>query len=262
VTAAAAARTPVARVNGIALNAPGEDLAAEILRQRACSELLRQAAQAAGLLSAGDVASADGVLNETASTAIEALLERELNVPEPSEEACLRHYAAHKRAYRTGERVRARHILFAVTPGVDVAALRQRAESTLLAVRCRDGGAADAFAEAARQLSNCPSGGQSGDLGWLEKDDCAPELARELFGRVEIGVLPRLVTSRFGLHVVEVLERRPGTTQAFESVRGAVGNALRQRAFVTALRQYLQVLATEACVEGVELDPAATPLVQ
>ena len=185
----------------------------------------------------------------------------ELQVPEPSEEACRRHYAAHQRAWRVDERVRARHILFAVTPGVDVAALRRRAESILLAVRCRDSGK-DAFAEAARQWSNCPSGGEGGELGWLEKDDCAPELARELFGRVEIGVLPRLVHSRFGLHVVDVLERQPGKAQPFEAVRGAVTSALRQRAFATALRQYLQVLAAETHVEGVDLDPAATPLVQ
>ncbi|HMX11963.1 MAG TPA: peptidylprolyl isomerase, partial [Burkholderiaceae bacterium] len=39
-----------ASVNGVALHAPGEVLATETLRQRACSELLRQAAQDAGLL--------------------------------------------------------------------------------------------------------------------------------------------------------------------------------------------------------------------
>ena len=92
--------------------------------------------------------------------------------------------------------------------------------------------------------------------------DCAPEFARELFGHVEVGVLPRLVHSRFGLHVVEVLEREPGVAQPFEAVRGAVAMALRQQAFVTALRQYLSLLAGQAALEGVELDAADTPLVQ
>ena len=53
---------------------------------------------------------------------IEALLERSIALPDPSEEACRRHHAAHEATYRTGERVRVRHILFAVTPGVDVVA--------------------------------------------------------------------------------------------------------------------------------------------
>ena len=252
----------VARINGVALNTAQENLTPEELRQRACTELLRQAAQHAGLLDAADAPTADGVISEAATRAIEALLERELNVPDPTEDACRRHYAAHEGAYRTGERVRVRHILFAVTPGVDVAALRKHAEPIYLDVRCHDGRASDGFAEAARKWSNCPSGEHGGDLGWLEAADCAPEFAREVFGRAEVGVLARLVHSRFGLHVVEVLEREPGAAQPFESVRGAVAMALRQQTFVTALRQYLSLLAGEAAVEGVELDAADTPLVR
>ena len=183
-------------------------------------------------------------------------------MPEPSEEACRRHYAAHEATYRTGERVLARHILFAVTPGVDVVALRKRAEATLLDVRCHDGKSGDRFANAARASSNCPSGAQGGDLGWLCATDCAPEFARELFGHAEVGVLPRLVHSRFGLHVVEVLAREPGIAQSFDAVRGAVAMSLRQLAYVTALRQYLRLLAGEAEVRGVDLDAADTPLVQ
>jgi len=253
---------PTACINGVALHAQDETLPAGELRQRACTELLRQAAQAAGLLAASDIASDDGVISEAAAAAIEALLEQKLAVPEPTDGDCRRHYAAHEAGYRTGERVRVRHILFAVTPGVDVAALRKRAEPIFLDVRCHDDEAPDRFGEAARQWSNCPSGAEGGDLGWLSADDCAPEFARELFGHVEVGVLPRLVHSRFGLHVVEVLERDPGVLQPYERVRSAVANALRQQAFVTALRQYLRLLAGQAQVEGVDLDAADTPLVQ
>ena len=252
----------MARINGVALHAADAALSPEELRQRACTELLRQAAQAAGLLDALDPPGADGAISEAAADAIERLLERALEVPEPSEEACRRHFAAHRSAYRTGERVRARHILFAVTPGVDVAALRKRAEAIYLDVRCHDGQSSGRFADAAREWSNCPSGAHGGELGWIGSADCAPEFARELFGRQEIGVLPRLVHSRFGLHVVEVLEREAGEAQSFEAVHGAVAMALRQQAYVTALRQYLRVLAGEARVEGVDLDPADTPLVQ
>ena len=177
-------------------------------------------------------------------------------------QTCRRHYAAHESAYRTGERVRVRHILFAVTPGVDVAALRKHAEPICLDVRCHDGRASERFADAARKWSNCPSGEHGGELGWLSSDDCAPEFARELFGHVEVGVLPRLVHSRFGLHVVEVLEREPGVAQPFESVQGAVAMSLRQQIFVTALRQYLRLLAGQAVVQGVALEVGDTPLVQ
>lgn len=257
----ATAAAAVARVNNVALHGADETLSPDELRQRACTELLRQAAQRQGLLASDDADTPDGVPSEAASDAIEALLEQSIQVPEPSEEACRRHHAAHAALYQQGERLNLRHILFAVTPGVDVVALRKRAEGALLDVRSHDG-QSDPFSAAARTLSNCPSGQEGGALGWLTKDDCAPEFARELFGHTEVGVLPRLVHSRFGLHVVEVLQREPGIEQPFESVRGAVAMTLRQQSYVTALRQYLQLLAGEAVLEGVELDAADTPLVQ
>ncbi|MDR6155368.1 peptidyl-prolyl cis-trans isomerase C [Acidovorax delafieldii] len=251
----------IARINGVALNAPHELLDEEALRQRACTELLRQAAQQAGLLSADDVPGALGAISTEASDAIEQLLDRELPVPDPSEEACRRYHEAHPAAHAQGERAQLRHVLFAVTPGVDVKQLRLRAEALLIDLRCADDGGAK-FAEAAAQWSNCPSGQQGGDLGWLTRADCAPEFAREVFGSSEIGVLARLVHSRFGLHVVEVVAREAGQQPAFEDVRQAIALTLRQQAWVNALRQYLQLLAGAAVVEGVALDAAESPLVQ
>lgn len=253
---------PVACVNGVPLHAADETLTPNELRQRACTELLRQAAQREGLLAADDTATIDGVISEAAAQAIEDLLDDRLDIPEPSEEASQRHYAAHQSSFTPGEKVHARHILFAVTPGVDVVALRKRAEAALLDVRCHDGKRSEAFAKTASELSNCPSGARGGDLGWLTSNDCAPELAKEIFGHAEVGVLPRLVHSRFGLHVVEVLQREPGVVQSFETVRGAVAMSLRQKTYVTALRQYLRLLAGQASVEGVELEAADTPLLQ
>jgi peptidyl-prolyl cis-trans isomerase C len=259
-------RAAVASVNGVALNNAAEVLPADELRQRACTELLRQAAIHAGLLEADDPEPVAGAISEKAAGAIEALLDRELALPEPGEEACRRHFTAHVARYAVGERVNLRHVLFAVTPGVDVAALRKRAESCLIDVRARSrdepSDSVDRFAAAARELSNCPSGAEGGALGWLTAVDCAPEFAREVFGDASVGVLPRLVHSRFGLHVVEVLGREPGMQPSFESVRAAVFQSLRQQAFATALRQYLQLLAAQASVEGVALDGADSPLVQ
>jgi peptidyl-prolyl cis-trans isomerase C len=252
---------PVASVNGVPLNDATEQLSPSELRQRACTELLRQASIRDGLLAADDPAPLGGVISEAAAQAIERWLETALQVPEPSEDACRRHYDATASRYRTGERVLMRHILFAVTPGVDVVALRKRAEACMLDVRCQSPGA-DAFAKAARELSNCPSGEYGGELGWLAPTDVAAEMAAEIFGRAEVGVLPRLVHSRFGLHVVEVLQRENGVQQAYEAVRSAVALSLRQRSWLTALRQALKVLAGQAQLRGVSMDEAETPLVQ
>ena len=253
---------PLPGINGVLLSNAQETLSAEELRQRACAELLRQAAMQAGLLASDDPPPSNGAMSEAASAAIELLLDRELALPTPSDQACRRHHAAQRARYAVGERVQVRHVLFAVTPGVNVNALRQRAEACLLDVRGVSPGGEDRFAAAAAATSNCPSGAEGGALGWLSNSDCAPEFARELFGKPEVGVLPRLVHSRFGLHVVEVLAREGGSDPGYEAVKSAVAQALRQQTFMTALRQYLQLLAGQARVEGVDLDAADTPLVQ
>lgn len=249
-------------VGGVFLMTDHETLTASELRQRACTELLRQATMAAGLLAADDPPPEGGAISDAASQAIEAYLDQQIQLPEPSEDACRRHHAAHAGRYAVGERAHLRHVLFAVTPGVDVNALRQRAEACLLDLRCPTAGEGDRFSEVARSTSNCPSGADGGQLGALTRDDCAPEFAAEIFGHAEVGVLPRLVHSRFGLHVVEVLAREPGQQPPFEAVQLAVAQALRQHGYATALRQLMQWLAGQTAVEGVDLDRAATPLVQ
>ncbi len=174
-------------VNGVLLADAQEMLSAEERRQRACTELLRQAATRAGLLPAGDPPPQGGAISEAASHAIETLLDRELSLPEPSEEACRRYHAAHAGRHAVGERVQARHVLFAVTPGVDVVALRRHAEACLVDLRCQTTDTADRFPAVAARFSNCPTGRHGGDLGWLTAEDCAPEFAREIFGHVRGG---------------------------------------------------------------------------
>jgi peptidyl-prolyl cis-trans isomerase C len=252
----------LATVNDVHLHEPGDRPDDTTLRQRAHAELLRLEAIRCGLLPSTDLAADDGVQSEAASSAIEKLLERELGIPEPDEVACRRYFDAHRSKFQNGERLQVRHVLFAVTPGVDVTQLRKRAETALLDVRCRDVAAADRFGELAKELSNCPSGADGGSLGWLTAADCAPEFARELFGRAEVGVLPRLVHSRFGLHVVEIQARQLGTPLSYETVHGYVKQALQQQSYIAALRQYLQLLATDATIRGVDVDASDSPLVQ
>ncbi len=250
------------RVGEDVLHPQPEQLTEAERRQLASLALLRLAAIEDGLLDGDDPPPSDGVISEAAADAIDRWLDQSIQVPDPDEAACRRFHAAHPARYAQGERVQARHILFAVTPGVDVQALRQRAEHVLLAVRS----APETFAEQARTTSNCPSGELGGDLGWLSADDCAPEFAREIFGQDEaqahIGVLPRLVHSRFGLHVVEVQAREAGVQPAFEQVQEAVAQSLRQQSFATALKQACAVLAARHEVEGADLDAADSPLLQ
>jgi peptidyl-prolyl cis-trans isomerase C len=253
-----------ASINGVALHEPGEALDADTLRERAYSELLRQRAVHLGLLPRVP-AIVVPELNEAERHVIEAMTDDEVSSPLPSDDECRRYHEANKNHFIVGQALHVRHILFAVTPGVNVHALTQRAESTLLELIRKDV-APGRFAQLAAELSNCPSSAEGGDLGWVTPEDCAPELANELFfqsdSRWGMGVHPRLVHTRFGLHIIDVLSRKKGTLPPYEEVEASIRQRLAHQSRATALRQYMRLLVGQARVEGIELEGADSPLVQ
>lgn len=253
-----------ASINGVALHEPGQALDADTLRERAWAELLRQRAVHLGRLPRVNVLVAPE-LGAAEQQAIEAMTDDEVRAPEPTDEECRRYYEANKPHFIVGQALHVRHILFAVTPGVNVHALTQRAEAALLDLIRKDV-PAGRFEQLAAQLSNCPSSAQGGDLGWVSPEDCVPELANELFYQTDsrwgMGVHPRLVHTRFGLHIIEVLGRRKGTLPAYEEVATGIRQRLQHQSRATALRQYMRLLVGQARVEGIELEGADSPLVQ
>ena len=260
--------TSSATINGVALHGAGQSLSAEALRERAYTELLRQTAVQGGLLPRCTLDTAPE-LDAEARQVIEAMLEHQVATPLPSEDECQRYFAACQRRFRTGQAMLLRHILFAVTPGVNVQLLATHAEKVLLRLMARDGSAATEpplFATLAQENSNCPSAAEGGMLGWVGPQDCVPELADALFFGAQacqaVGMVPRLLHTRFGLHVVEVLEQRPGTLPSYADVRERVAAQLALQSRAKALQQYMRLLVGQAHIEGLVLDGADSPLLQ
>jgi peptidyl-prolyl cis-trans isomerase C len=217
----------------------------------AIRELLLQRARALG------IAGAAGGEAETEEGAIEALLAIEAPVPEPDESECRRHYEANIGRYSSGALVEAAHILFAVTPSAPVDAIRRQAEATLREARTEP----ERFGELAQSLSNCPSGAQGGNLGQLRRGDLVPELERALFAAAP-GVLPRLVSSRYGFHVVRVMHTAPAQPLDFALVCPQIRASLTERVRTKAAEQYVRMLAAQAAVSGIDLGAAASPLLR
>src|SRR3990167_5687697 len=262
--AAALSAAPVASINGISLHAPGEQPEPQALQELAYTELLRQQAVQAGLLprSTGLVTP---VLSDAERTVLEDMVDAAVSRPQPTDEECQRYYTANKAQFVVGQAVHVRHILFAVTPGVNVHALTVRAEKALIELLGKDV-APDRFATLAGELSNCPTSTQGGDLGWLQPHDCAPELANELFHQTQqglgLGVHPRLIHTRFGFHIIQVLGSRKGKQAPYEEVRERIAAQLTLQSRAKALHQYMSLLVGQALVEGVALERADSPLVQ
>jgi peptidyl-prolyl cis-trans isomerase C len=81
-----------------------------------------------------------------------------------------------------------------------------------------------AFAEAAVKRSACGSSKQGGDLGWLSR--LPGEDVFEAFKKLVFAQKPwemsGVVETPFGLHLILVTDRKPGTAPKFEDIREAV----------------------------------------
>ena len=258
------ALAPTAFINGIALHATGQRPDEDELRERAYTELLRQQAVMKGLLPRHKELTAPE-LGEAERQVIEAMVDAEVQSPQPNEDECQRYFDANPSQFVVGQALHVRHILFAVTPGVNVHALTVHAEKALLELT-RNDASPERFAQLAAELSNCPTSAQGGDLGWIGPDDCAPELANELFHQKHsqwgMGVHPRLIHTRFGFHIIEVLSRRAGKQPAYAEVHERIKALLAMQSRARALHQYMSLLVGEAQLDGIELEGADSPLVQ
>jgi peptidyl-prolyl cis-trans isomerase C len=235
-------------VNGVGVRT-GPETTGEL---GAARELLRQRAVAVGIL---DAASVD---EEVIERAIEELLAREVVTPVPTDEECRRYYGMYPREFESGDLVHARHILFQVTPSVNIPEIRARAEQTLNELLREP----ERFAAVAAEMSNCPSGQNGGNLGQIGRGDTVPEFEKALFRLGPTGLLRELVKTRHGFHIVAIDRRIPGERLPFDIVRDDIAEHLRTMVEEKALRQYISVLAGQADIQGADLNKAETALVQ
>jgi peptidyl-prolyl cis-trans isomerase C len=170
---------------------------------------------------------------------IERLLEQEVPAAEPTDDDCRRWYEQNPRRFTAGELVEASHILFAITPRVPPERLRAKAAE----VHAKASKDPAAFGRLAAEYSNCPSAAQGGSLGQLGRGDSVPEFEKAVLEGELVGVLPDLVATRFGFHVVLVARRIPGRLLPFEEAREEVKAYLSQRATERALGEYVRSLA-------------------
>ena len=83
-----------------------------------------------------------------------------------------------------------------------------------------------------------------------------------LFNLEEGQLSPVPVKTRYGLHVVRVDKQLPGRTLPYEAVADRVADYLKDASWRRAFRQYVQLLAGEARISGIDIAAADSPLVQ
>jgi peptidyl-prolyl cis-trans isomerase SurA len=138
---------------------------------------------------------------------------------------------------------RARHILLQVTPQQNEAAAVEK----LAAFKRRiQAGQAD-FAALARENSTDGSARQGGDLGWTNPGMFVPEFEKTM-NSLAAGEVSDPLVSRFGVHLIQVTERREAQLTPREQ-RDAARNVLREKKMEEAYLTWVQDVRGKAYVE-------------
>jgi len=137
---------------------------------------------------------------------------------------------------------RARHILLRVSNELNETAARNR----LLTYKQRIQAGSD-FAEIARQFSQDGSAQTGGDLGWASPGQFVPEF-EEVMARLRPGQVSDPLVSRFGVHLIQVMDRREVPLTLREQ-REMVRNQLREKKMEEMYAAWVDELRGRAYVE-------------
>ena len=138
---------------------------------------------------------------------------------------------------------RARHVLLRTSPQLNVETASQR----LAEYRRQIEGGSKTFEEVARQFSEDGSAASGGDLGWAAPGVMVPEFEAAM-NELSAGGLSAPVISRFGVHLIQVLERREVALEP-KQLREQARNVLREQKFEQAYLDWTKELRARAYVE-------------
>lgn len=257
-----AANAPPVFVNGVAIAetaiaqeaqnhaAPsGPEARAAAARALAIRELLLQRARALGLEPA-PARDAQGREETDGEALVRQVLDLEAPAIEPTEAECRRVYESARHQFTAPEVFEASHILFGIEEKNAAAWITAHARAAQAIVDLRAG--ADFSALAARH-SACPSAGDGGALGQLQRGDLAESMEKALLNLREGCVGPTPVHTRHGWHVVRLDRRTPERVLPFEAVEHVIRDTLRRRTALAASARYIARLAAAADIEGLSL---------
>ena len=137
----------------------------------------------------------------------------------------------------------ARHILLRSTDPAAAQANARRLDE----LRREIEGGGRTFEDVARQVSEDSSAAAGGDLGWASPGNMVPEFEEAMNKLAPGGISPPVLT-RFGVHLIQVIERRDTTIEP-KALREQARNQLREQKFGQAFDDWAKELRLRAYIE-------------
>lgn len=182
----------------------------ELLDTMVVRELILQQAKKDGLDKSPEVAAKLEELKKR--VVVESFLKKKVEEQaKVSDEEMKKFYEENKDKFKSGEQVKASHILMKT---------EKEAQDVLKELK---GGAK--FEELAKKHSIDSAAAKGGELGWFSKGSMVPEFESVVFGLKE-GETSGIVKTKFGYHIIKLTGKRPAGTRTLDEVKEQITAAL------------------------------------
>ncbi len=128
-----------------------------------------------------------------------------------SDEDLKKFYDQNKDKFKTGDQVKASHIL-----------VKTEKEAKDVLAQLKGGGN---FEELAKKLSTDGAAAKGGDLGWFGKGSMIPEFEKVVFAMKE-NQTSDVVKTKFGFHIIKLTGKRPAGERSFEDVKEQIKSSM------------------------------------
>ena len=128
-----------------------------------------------------------------------------------SDEELKKFYDQNKDKFKTGDQVKASHII-----------VKTEKEAKELLAQVKAGGN---FEELAKKSSTDGAASKGGDLGWFSKGSMIPEFEKVAFAMKE-NQISDVVKTKFGYHIIKLTGKRAAGERSFEDVKDQIKSSL------------------------------------
>ena len=200
----------------------------------------------------------NGKVETVEDALIRTLIEQEIQTPVTTQEERRRYYQSNKKAFFSETIYEAKHILLSSKDDMQTATNMQLAKSLIEKLEEN----VSIFSSLAKEYSSCPSSKEGGNLGQITRGSTVPEFEDTLEKMMPGQIWSEPVGSKFGFHIIYLVNKVPGQLLPFEYVTEKIGTWLDASSWSRAVSQYISILAGKAKITGITLDGASSPLVQ
>jgi peptidyl-prolyl cis-trans isomerase C len=157
-------------------------------------------------------------------------------------------YDTHPESFKRSEQVRASHILIKADSQAEPS-VKDEKKAKLQKIQKRLKGGED-FAVLAKEFSECPSNIKGGDLGYFGRGKMVKPFEDAAFA-LKTGEVSDIVETRFGYHLIKVVDKKPASVMGYEDVKDQIGQYLKKQKTGKELKGYIEELRKKAVIEKV-----------